>query len=79
MDKNYTFEMFWEDMKNGFHFYYNYKDCKFLIYKLNKNCYKKELIEGPEKVPYQKNEIVTLKRVKELFPDMENLEYKVFE
>lgn len=76
MDKNYTFEMFWEDLNNGFEIYYTYMNCRYLIYKLSKNCYKNELIEAPEKCPYQKNAVLTLKRVKELYEHMENLEYK---
>ena len=35
MEENYTFEMFWEDLDNGFKIYYNYLGCKYLIYKLN--------------------------------------------
>ncbi len=76
MDKNYTFEMFWEDLDNGFEIYYNYMDCKYLIYKLGKNCYKNDLIEAKPKSPQQKSSMITLKRVKELFEFMENLEYK---
>lgn len=77
IDKSgYTFEKFFEDLKNGFQIYYEYMGCKYLIYKLTKNCYKNELIEAPEKCPHQKNAILTLKRVKEIFEDMENLEYK---
>lgn len=75
MDEKYTFEMFWEDLDNGYKIYYYYMNCKYLIYKLTKNCYKNELIEAPEKCPHQKNAIYTLKRVKEIFPFMENLEY----
>ena len=26
MDNKYTFEMFWEDLDNGFQLYYNYMD-----------------------------------------------------
>ena len=76
MDKNYTFEMFWEDLDNGFEMYYNYMDCRYLIYKLGKNCYKNELIEAKPKSPHQKSAMLTLNRVKELFEFMENLEYK---
>ena len=28
MDKKYTFEMFWEDLDNGFQIYYTYMDWK---------------------------------------------------
>ena len=72
----YSFEMFWEDLDNGFEIYYNYMDCKYLIYKMGKNCYKNELIEAKPKSPHQKTAMITLKRVRELFDFMENLEYK---
>ena len=75
MDNKYTFEMFWEDLNNGFQIYYTYLDCRYLIYKMDKNCYKNELIEAPPKSPHQKNAIYTLKRVKEIFPFMEEIEY----
>ena len=76
MEKNYTFNMFWEDLDNGFQIFYKVKDCKYLIYKLAKNCYKNELIEAPEKCPHQKNAVLTLKRVKEIFEDIEEIRYK---
>ena len=79
MDKNYTFEMFWEDLDNGFEIYYTYMECRYLIYKMDKNCYKNELIEAKPKSPHQKSAIYTLKRVKELFDFMEDLEYKSVE
>ena len=75
MDENYTFEMFWEDLDNGYKIYYTYMNCRYLIYKLTKNCYKNELIAAPEKSPHQKNAIFTLKRVKEIFLYMEEREY----
>ena len=75
MENNYTFEMFWEDLDNGYKIFYNYLNCRYLMYKLTKNCYKNELIEAPEKCPHPKNAIYTLKRVKEMFPHMENIEY----
>lgn len=72
----YTFQMFWEDLDNGFEIYYTYMDCRYLIYKMGKNCYKNELVEAKPKSPHQKISIITLKRVMELFDFMENLEYK---
>ncbi|MBR1539572.1 MAG: hypothetical protein IJ629_00010 [Clostridia bacterium] len=72
----YTFEKFFEDLKNGFQIYYTYMGCRYLIYKLTKNCYKNELIEAPPKCPHQKNAILTLKRVREIFDDMTELQYK---
>lgn len=75
MEENYTFEMFWEDLNNGFQINYTYMDCRYLIYKMNTNCYKNELIIAPEKCPHQKSAIYTLKRVKEIFPFMEDMQY----
>lgn len=51
-------------------------DCRYLIYKMTKNCYKNELIEAKPKCPHQKSAMLTLKRVKELFDFMEDMEYK---
>ena len=76
MEESYNFNKFWEDLNNGFQIYYTYMDCRYLIYKLAKNCCKNELIETKPKCPHQKNAILTLKRVKELFDYMEDLEYK---
>lgn len=75
MENKYTFEMFWEDLDNGYKIYYEYLNCKYLIYKMTSNCYKNELIMAPEKSPHQKNAIYTLKRVKEIYPFMKNIEY----
>ena len=46
-------------------------------FEMDKNCYKNELISAPEKCPHQKNPIYTLKRVKEIFPHMEDIEYRM--
>jgi hypothetical protein len=78
-DEEYNFIKFYEDLKNGFQIYYTYMGCRYLIYKLNKNCYRNDLIEAPPKCPHRKMEMFSLKRVQELFPFMEDLEYKVFE
>lgn len=72
----YTFQMFWEDLNNGFEIYYTYMDCRYLIYKMGNNCYKNEIVEVKPKSPHQKTSMITLKRVMELFEFMENLEYK---
>jgi len=79
MGEEYTFEQFWKDLDDGYEIYFDYMEMRYLIFKLRKNCYKKELITIKEKSPVQKNEIITLKRVRELFDFMENFEYKSFE
>ena len=77
-DEDYNFLKFYEDLKNGFQIYYSYLGCRFLIYKMNRNCYRNDLIEAPPKSPQRKSEMFSLKRVQEIFPFMEDLEYKVF-
>lgn len=77
MDSGYSFNKFWKDLDNGLEIYYTYMNKRYLIYKLTKNCYKQELLKDKnEKSPHPKMSILTLKRVKELFPWMEEIEYK---
>lgn len=75
--ENYSFEQFWKDLNDGYQLYFDYMDIRYLIYKMQKNCYKKEMITENSKSPQPKNEIMTLKGVKDMFDFMENFEYKV--
>ena len=77
--KSYTFPQFWKDLDSGYQLYFDYMDIRYLIYKMQKNCYKKEMITDKPKCALPKNEIITLKRVRELFEFMENIEYKVLD
>lgn len=74
--ENYSFEQFWKDLDDGYQLYFDYMDKRYLIYKMQKNCYKKELITITEKSPLQRNEIITLKSLRDLFEFMQNFEYK---
>lgn len=77
MDSDYSFNKFWKDLDNGLEIYYTYMNKRYLIYKLTKNCYKQELLKDENvKSPHPKMSILTLKRIKELFPYMEEMEYK---
>lgn len=78
MDKEYSFQQFWKDMNDGYQIYFDYMEVRYLIYKMQKNCYKKEMITELKKSPLQKNEIMTLKGVRDMFDFMSNFEYKVF-
>ena len=75
--EDYTFEQFWEDLNNGFQIYYTYMDKRYLLYKTAQNCYTQELVEHTENTPHPKFTVITLKKVKELFPYMEEMEYKI--
>ena len=75
--EDYTFEQFWEDLNNGFQIYYTYMNNRYLIFKTTKNCYTQELVLHNDKTPHPKTTVITVKRLKELFDYMEDMEYKV--
>ncbi len=78
-NKEYTFEMMWEDLRNGYQVYYTYVNNRYLLFKTAKNCYTQRLISSDPKNPHPKSTMLTLKRVKEIFPYMEDIEYKVID
>lgn len=73
--ENYTFEMMYEDLRNGYQIYYTYSDNRYLLFKTAKNCYTQKLITNSEKSPHPKSTMLTLKRIMEMFPFMEDIEY----
>ena len=75
--KDYNFERLWKELDDGYQIYYTYMDNRYILTKLKGNCYSQELITKKEKQPLPKKLIVTLKSVKEIFPFMEDIEYKV--
>ena len=75
--EDYTFERLWKELHDGYQVNYIYMDKKYLLYKVADNCYKQELLNHSEKSPHPRFSMLTLKRVKELFPYMENIEYVV--
>ena len=77
MDKEYTIERLWKELDEGYQIYYTYMDTRYILVKLQKNCYSNELVTEKEKNPHPKRQIITLKKVLELFPFMEDIEYKV--
>lgn len=77
MSQDYSFEQLWRDLNTGYQIYYTYMDVRYLLSKLRSNCYSKQVIESSEKSPHPKTQIITLKSVKESFPFMENIEYKI--
>ena len=77
MDEKYTFEMMWEDLNNGYQIYYTYVRNRYLLFKTAPNCYTQKLLSEHKRNPQPKMSMLTLKRVKEMFPDMEDIEYKI--
>ena len=75
--KEYSFEQLYKDLRDGFQIYYTYMNTRYLLSKLNKNCYSKEIVKFNGKGPHPKTQIITLKSVMELHPFMEDIEYKI--
>ena len=66
--ENYTFEDMWLDLKNGYQIYYTYVKNRYVLFKTAKNCYTQKLLTDNPKNPHPRMTVLTLKRVKEIFP-----------
>ena len=77
MDKNYEFQKMEEELSNGYQLYFTYVRNRYLLFKTADNCYTQKLLTDDPKNPQPRLSIITKKRVKEMFPYMEEMEYKV--
>ena len=77
LDVNRAFEKMWVDLQNGYQIYYTYVRNRYVLFKTAKNCYTQKLLSDESKNPQPRMTMLTLKRVKEMFPDMEDIEYKI--
>lgn len=75
--EGYTLEKMKEDLDNGFGLYFDYNHNRYLIHKVSDNCYSQELITIKEKSPHARLNLISNKALKEMFPFMEDIEYKV--
>lgn len=76
MEGKYTYKQFSEDLDNGYKILFDYVRNRYMVYKVNENCYMQELVEQKTKNPAQVKAMITLKAVKQMFPYMEDIEYK---
>ena len=74
---NNDFKKFEKELDDGYQVYCTYVKNRYLIYKNTDNCYVQELLDYTEKNPQPRMSMITLKRLKEMYPFMENIEYKV--
>ena len=51
MDNKYTFKKFSDALDNGYKMLYDYVRNRYVLYKVNENCYMQELIEQKSKNP----------------------------
>ena len=77
MDGKYTYEQFKQNLDDGYQIYYSYVRNRYLLFKTAENCYTQKLLSDDSKNPQPRQSVITLKRVKEIFPHIKDIEYKV--
>ena len=75
--KKYSFEELYNNLETGYKIYFIYDKKKYLVFKTTENCYTLELKTIEEKSPHPVSSMITLKTLKEMFPFMSEIEYKV--
>ena len=75
--EGYTFEKFKRDLDNGYQMYYTYVRNRYLLFKSKDDCYTQKLLSDDPKNPQPRMSMLTHKRIKEMFPFLEDIEYKV--
>lgn len=76
MEGTYSFKQFSEDLDNGYKILYDYVRNRYVVYKVNDNCYMSELVEQKSRNPAPAKSMITLKAIKQMFPYMTDIEYK---
>lgn len=79
MDGKYTFKRMNEELDNGYIIFFTYVRNRYLLFKTSENSYTQQLLTENPKNPLPRLSIITHKRLKEMFPFMEDIEYKVSE
>jgi len=77
--ENYTFEEFENILNSGYQVYFTYLNNRYLLFKTTENCYTQKLIHVGQRNPPARMSMVTKKYVMEVFPFMEDIEYKFAE
>ena len=75
--EDYTFEKMWVDLRDGYQIFYTYVGNRYLLFKTAENCYTQKLISDHPKNPQPRQTVITHKRIAEMFPFMEDIEYKI--
>ena len=79
MDGKYTFERMNKELDDGYIIFYTYVRNRYQLFKTSENSYTQQLLTENPKNPLPRLSIITHKRLKEIFPYMENIEYKIGE
>jgi len=75
--EKYTFERFEQELDDGYELYYTYVRNRYMLFKTAENCYTQKLLSNHAKNAQPRMSMLTLKRVREMFPNMEDIEYHV--
>ena len=76
MDGKYTFNRFSKDLDDGYKILFNYVRNRYVVYKVKENCYMQELVEKMSRNPVPEKAMITFKAIKQMFPFMEEIEYR---
>ena len=74
MEDKYTFNKLEKELDKGFQVYFTYVNNRYLVFKTAENCYTQKLISVHDKNPQPRMAMITYKRLKEMFPFMEDIE-----
>ena len=77
MDGKYTFDRMEKELEEGYTIFYTYVRNRYQLFKTTEDCYTQQLLTEDLKNPLPRLSIITHKRLKEIFPYMEHIEYKV--
>ena len=76
MEGKYSFNEFYQNLEDGYQIYFTYVRNRYLLFKTAENCYTQKLLTVHEKNPQPRQSVITLRRVKEMFSHMEDVEYR---
>lgn len=76
MEGKYTYKQFLKDLDDGYKILFTYVRNRYVVYKLRENCYMQELVEQMSRNPVSEKAMITEKAVKQMFPYMEEIEYR---
>lgn len=74
--EKYSFEEFEKILDEGYQVYFTYLKNRYLVFKTTENCYTQKLIHVGQKNPPARMSMITKKYLMEVFPFMEDMEYK---
>ncbi len=77
MIENYNFKKFSKDLDDGYKILFDYVRNRYMVYKVDENCYMQELVEQKSRNPVPEKSMITYKAVKEMFPYITDVEYRV--